>query len=517
MSKIFYVYLITNFKNTALYTGVTSDLEKRVFEHKNGTYEGFTKKYNCTKLVYFEVYSDSENAIRREKEIKGWVRKKKNSLINTKNPEWTDISECEYQFPTDSSAIHQNDMIISCHPEDHEGSEKDSSLTLFLKKGKDMFNEIKPPSYIADIAAIRSNLTKAKRIREEAGVEILLATKAFSMFSIFPMMAEYLDGTTASGLYEARLGATHFGKNVHTYSPAFTENDLTEILKYSNHIYFNSVPQLNRFAPMVRERCKDAVIGLRVNPRLSLVKNSALYDPSAPCSRFGVQKEELTPEVLKQVDILHFHNLCENMAQESLKLITHVSTEFGFALDKVSRVNLGGGHFYSHPDYDIAALIAALKALKSDHDVDITLEPGAAHVLNGGYLAATVLDVIEQGEHKIAILDASASTHMPDVLEVPYTPEIIGATITEQDAIGENTYILGGNTCMTGDVIGTYKFDAPLEIGQKLLFTDMMQYANVKNTTFNGVPLPDIAILHEDGRYEVVKSFGYEDFEERLS
>lgn len=376
---------------------------------------------------------------------------------------------------------------------------------------------IKTPAYVADMSAIRSNLEKARRIKEEAGVEILLATKAFSMFSVFPMMAEYLDGTTASGLYEARLGATHFGKNVHTYSPAYTEENLRETLKYSHHIYFNSVHQLQKFASLVWAAHKDAVVGLRVNPRLSLVKNSILYDPSAPCSRFGVQKEELTPEVLEQVDLLHFHNLCENLSDDSVKLINHVSTEFGFALEHVSKVNLGGGHFYSHPKYDIDALITALKKLKADHSVKITLEPGAAHVLNGGYMVSTVLDVVDQGEYKLAIIDASASTHMPDVLEVPYTPVIIDAKIMEAASTGENVYILGGNTCMTGDVIGTYRFDAPLTVGQKLIFTDMMQYANVKNNTFNGVPLPDIAILHEDGRYEVVKSFGYEDFEERLS
>lgn len=378
-------------------------------------------------------------------------------------------------------------------------------------------SNIKTPSYVADIAAIRKNLEKARRIKTEAGVEVLLATKAFSMFSVFPMMAEYLDGTTASGLYEARLGATHFGKNVHTYCPAYTEKDLIEILKYSGHIYFNSVNQLNRFAPMIREARKDAIIGLRVNPKLSLVKNSALYDPSAPCSRFGVHKEELTPQVLQQIDLLHFHNLCENLAQDSIKLINHIGDEFGFALQHVRRVNLGGGHYYSHPNYDIAALIAALKSFKSNHNIDVTLEPGGAHVYQGGYLVSTVLDVIEREEHNIVILDASASTHMPDVLEVPYTPEIIGAKIAEQGSkVGENIYTLGGNTCMTGDVIGTYQFDEPLRIGAKLIFTDMMQYANVKNTTFNGVPLPDIGILHEDGRYECVKSFGYNDFEERL-
>ena len=372
---------------------------------------------------------------------------------------------------------------------------------------------IQTPAYVADMAAIRTNLAIARKIKAAAEVEILLATKAFSMFSIFPAMREALDGTTASGLYEARLGYTHFGKNVHTYSPAYREDDLLNILNYSSHIYFNSVAQLKKFAPLVRKERHDAVIGLRVNPRLSLVKNSTLYDPSAPCSRFGVQKEELTKDVLKLVDILHFHNLCENMAGDSRKLINHVAKEFGFAIKKVKRVNFGGGHYYTHPEYDVDVLIRALRKFKKEFGVEITLEPGGAHVFRAGYLVASVLDIIEN-ERKIAILDASASTHMPDVLEVPYTPEIMGAG---KDGEKEFSYVLGGNTCMTGDVIGTYSFDAPLQVGQKLVFLDMMQYSMCKNTTFNGVPLPDIAVLHEDGRYQVVKRFGYADFEGRLS
>ncbi len=368
------------------------------------------------------------------------------------------------------------------------------------------------PAYVADVSVLRANLTKAKHIKDEAGIEIVLATKAFSMFSVFPIMRQYLDGTTASGLYEAKLGHDHFGKNVHTYSPAYTERDLRDILKYSSHIYFNSVHQLKQFAPMVRAARADAVIGLRVNPRLSLVKNSTLYDPSAPCSRFGVQKHELTDDVLALVDLLHFHNLCENMASDSVALINHITHEFGFALPHVTQVNLGGGHYYTHPDYKIDELIAALKAFKNQFNIKITMEPGGAHVFRAGYLVATVLDIIEN-EQKIAILDASASTHMPDVLEVPYTPDILNAGGANEKS---HTYILGGNTCMTGDIIGTYSFDEPLRMGQRLIFLDMMQYAMVKNTTFNGVPLPDIAILHEDGRYEVVKTFGYKDFEERL-
>ncbi|MGH1375500.1 MAG: carboxynorspermidine decarboxylase [Alphaproteobacteria bacterium] len=375
---------------------------------------------------------------------------------------------------------------------------------------------IQTPAYVADIAAIKRNLEIAQRIKREAGVKILLATKAFSQFSVFPFMKDALDGTTASGLYEARLGHTRFGKQVHVYSPAYTEKDLKEILNYAHHIYFNSVEQLKRFAPMVRAAHKGAVIGLRVNPRLSLVKNSALYDPSAPCSRFGVHKEELSDDVLEQVDLLHFHNLCENMAEDSIALIDHITQEFGAALSKVSRVNLGGGHFYSHPDFYVQSFTTRLRAFVKGFDIQVTLEPGAAHVLNGGYLVATVLDIIRRDE-SIAILDASASTHMPDVLEVPYTPEIIGAKIANKEEQAEHIYTLGGNTCMTGDVIGRYRFDKPLEIGQKLIFTDMMQYASVKNTTFNGMPLPDIGILHENGEYERVKRFDYTDFEERLS
>ncbi len=374
-------------------------------------------------------------------------------------------------------------------------------------------NPINTPAYVADIAAIKRNMATAKRIKDEAGVKVLLATKAFSMFSVFPFMRDTLDGTTASGLYEARLGATHFGKEVHTYSPAFTEGDLRECLQYTNHIYFNSISQLNRFSDMVHEIRTDAKIGLRVNPGLSLVKNSVLYDPSSPCSRFGIQHEELDDKALEKIDILHFHNLCENLAEDSVALIDHVSKKFGHALHKVKEVNLGGGHFINHPDYDVSKLINALKTFQQDFDIKVTMEPGGALVYDAGYLVSTVLDIM-QNEKQIAIIDGSASTHMPDVLEVPYRPNIINSAEAEEKA---HTYLLGGNTCMTGDIIGEYSFDKPLNIGDKLIFTDMMQYSFVKNTTFNGVPLPDLGILHENGEYELVKRFGYEDFEGRLS
>ncbi|MCB1651221.1 MAG: carboxynorspermidine decarboxylase [Alphaproteobacteria bacterium] len=372
---------------------------------------------------------------------------------------------------------------------------------------------IPTPAYVADIAAIKRNMEIAAHIKAETGCKILLATKAFAMPAVFPYMQGALDGTTASGLYEARLGAKHFGKEVHTYSPAYREEDLLATLEYSDHIYFNAAAQLKRFAPLVRAKKPQAKIGLRVNPQLSLVKNSALYDPSSQTSRFGVLASELTDEALKQIDILHFHNLCENMAEESARLITHISEKFETALRRMSRVNLGGGHYITHPDYKTDILIKALKDFQARFDLSVTLEPGGALVYNAGYLIGEVIDIIQRPGQNLAILDASASTHMPDVLEVPYRPNIIGSA---EDGEKPHTYLLGGNTCMTGDIIGTYSFDTPLEIGQKLAFTDMMQYSFVKNTTFNGVPLPDLGILHEDGRYEVIKRFGYDDFAARL-
>lgn len=370
----------------------------------------------------------------------------------------------------------------------------------------DALQTINTPAYVIDVASLKRNMKIMETIRKRAGVKILLATKAFATTAAFDYMRESLDGTTSSGLYEAYLGHAHFGKEVHTYSPAYSADELHEVLPYTDHIYFNSISQLQRFAPF----CKGKSIGLRVNAQFSQVTNCTLYDPSAPSSRFGVHKHELTNEVLDQLDMIHVHNLCENLATDSAKLIEHISTEFGFALKKVKTLNIGGGHFLTHPNYDINILISALKAIKVEHDIDVILEPGGAHVYNAGYMVSTVLDVIENRETPLAVLDTSASAHMPDVLEMPYTPGVANKN-------GKYKYILGGKTCMSGDVVGTFGFDNPLEVGSRVIFTDMLQYTMVKNTTFNGLPLPDIGILYEDGSYELVKSFSYADFEERLS
>lgn len=373
---------------------------------------------------------------------------------------------------------------------------------------------IATPVYVADIAAIKRNLALAAKIKAEAGVKIMLATKAFSQFSVFPYMKDVLDGNTASGLYEAKLGHKYFGGEIHTYSPAFDDREIEELIPITTHLYFNSVSQMQRFLPRVKALRPDIKIGLRVNPQISLVKNSALYDPSAPNSRFGAKKADLTDEVMAQLDMLHFHNLCENPAEDSEALMNHLTENFAPYLEKISHVNLGGGHYFTKPGYDLPRLINALKKFKARFNLELTLEPGGALVYDAGYLVTRVLDIFESGNQRMAVLDTSASAHMPDVLEVPYRPPLL-----ESGEAGEkaHTYTLGGRTCMTGDVIGDYSFDAPLNIGDVLVFADMAQYAMVKNTTFNGVPLPAIGILHEDGQYEHVKSFGYEAFADRLS
>ncbi len=370
---------------------------------------------------------------------------------------------------------------------------------------------IATPAYVADVAALKANATIAARIKQATGCQMLLALKAWSQFSLFDVFRDTLDGTTASGLFEAQLGHRHFGKAVHAYSPAFTADEIAALVPICSHVYFNSVDQMRRFAPAFRAAHGDkAVIGLRVNPGLSLVKNSDLYDPSRPGSRFGVQPHELTDEVLAEINLLHIHNLCENLSNDSVTLIEHVMEHFAPALACVKYINFGGGHYITHPDYDVDALCDAIKNIQTTFNLTVILEPGGALVYQGGYLVSTVLDVIHNDDI-IAILDTSATCHMPDVLEVPYRPTVWG-----DDDAHPHRVVLTGKTCLTGDVIGTYHFAKPLKAGDKIVFADMMQYAMVKNTTFNGLPLPDIGAV-ENGEYRLIKRFGYEDFEGRLS
>ena len=372
---------------------------------------------------------------------------------------------------------------------------------------------ITTPAYVVDMAVLKRNMATAAHIRSSAGCRILLAMKAFALPAVFPMMKGALDGTTASGLYEARLGREEFGKEVHVYAPAYTEDNLRRLVKVADHIYFNSHDQIRSFLPMVRAEGTDKKVGIRINPGYSKATlGRHLYDPCSPCSRFGVLHGDLDRLPWDEIDTLHAHALCESLDDGSAGLISHIAREFGPYIRRVKAVNIGGGHFINKAGYDTQALINAIRDFRSIFPVEVILEPGSGLVVDAGYLVASVLDIVHN-EKDIAILDASASCHMPDVLEVPYTPPLYGAA---SPGVHPHSYILSGNTCMAGDIIGEYSFEEPLKAGDKLVFGDMLQYSFVKNNTFNGTPLPDLALLHEDGRYEVVRRFGYNDFKGRL-
>ena len=367
------------------------------------------------------------------------------------------------------------------------------------------------PAYVLDVAALKRNLETVARIKRESGARILLATKAWAMPDAFPLMRDVLDGSTASGEYEARMGREDFGKEVHVYAPAYSPGEVERLTAYADHIYFNSPEQIARFGAIAK--AAGAKIGVRINPGYSnATLGGALYDPCAPCSRFGTTRQQIDELPWNDIDIFHAHALCESMADGSVGLIEHIAREFAPYIRKVKAVNFGGGHFINKPGYDVDKLIAAIKAFRSEFGVEVFLEPGGGIVVDAGYLVSTVIG-LHWNERNLAILDTSASCHMPDVLEVPYTPAIIGTVAPGVDA---HTYVLGGKTCMTGDVIGEYSFPEPLKVGSRIVFTDMMQYSFVKNTTFNGTPRPDLAILDEDGNYRVVRSFGYEDYRSQL-
>jgi carboxynorspermidine decarboxylase len=372
--------------------------------------------------------------------------------------------------------------------------------------------DMRTPAYVLDVAALKRNLAIAARIRREAGAKVLLATKAWAMPAAFPLLRDVLDGTTASGEYEARLGREEFGKEVHVYAPAYTQDEVVSLVGLADHIYFNSPEQIARFLPIVKRK-PGIHVGIRVNPGYSnATLGGALYDPCAPFSRFGTVTADLDQIPWGEIDILHVHALCESLHDGSVGLIRHVAREFAPYLSRVKAVNFGGGHFVGKPGYDVAALIDAIRAFRTECGIEVILEPGAGLVVDAGYLVASVIG-LHRNEKDIAILDASASCHMPDVLEVPYRPPIIGAS---EPGRLPHSYILGGKTCMTGDVIGEYSFAEPLAVGDRLIFGDMMQYSFVKNTTFNGTPLPDLAVLEEDGSYRVIRTLGYEAFRERL-
>ena len=372
------------------------------------------------------------------------------------------------------------------------------------------------PCFVVDEVAIEKNLKILDRVQQESGAKVLLALKAFSLFRLAPLVSRYLTGTCASGLYEAQLGHEEFGKEVHTFAAAYTERDLREILKISHHVVFNSFGQWQRFqalAEQVKSERQQLSYGLRINP-LHSEGATPLYDPCAPGSRLGIRVSAFSGQDLTGISGLHFHTLCEQGFGPLDRTLDAVEQQFGDTLHHMKWVNFGGGHHITAPGYDVDGLIARIQAFQKRYNVQVYLEPGEAIAIHSGVLVSEVLDITRNG-CDIAILDTSATCHMPDILEMPYRADIFDAGEANEK---EHTYRLGGQTCLAGDVMGDYSFDSPLEIGQRLIFDDMAHYTMVKTNTFNGIALPAIALWNsETDDIRVVKEFGYQDFKERLS
>jgi carboxynorspermidine decarboxylase len=371
------------------------------------------------------------------------------------------------------------------------------------------FLSIPTPFYYVDEQLLIKNLELLRSVINKTGCRILLAQKAFSMFSLYPLIGKYLHGTTASGLFEAKLGREEMGGETHIFSPAYKKEDFDEILSVCGHIIFNSFNQWQMFKDKALTAKREC--GIRLNPECS-TGSHAIYDPCSPGSRLGVTKKNFRPELLDGISGFHFHTLCEQNADALNTTLKAVESGFGQWLHGMKWLNIGGGHHITRPDYDINLLISCINGLREKYKLDVYIEPGEAVVLNTGFFTASVLEVVENGI-PTAILDASAACHMPDVLEMPYRPEITGAGMP-----GEKPYLyrLGGCTCLAGDIFGDYSFGKPLEPGQRLTFCDMAHYSMVKNNTFNGMPLPSIAVKKASGEYAVVKKFCYGDFKGRL-
>lgn len=399
---------------------------------------------------------------------------------------------------------------------------------------KALFASLPTPAYVIDQERLRENGQVLAALAERTGCKVLLAQKAFSNYDFYPLLAPYLAGTEASGLYEARLGKEEMPQGeVHVFCGAYRADEFEELLQYADHIVFNSIHQLKAFGPQGREAGKS--LGLRINPQCSTQEGHAIYDPCAPGSRMGVTQDvwdkEMDEATLELLDGLHFHTLCEQNSDDLKTTLAAVEEKFGDILPKMKWLNMGGGHHITRPDYDLNTLEACIRHAQQAWGVTVYLEPGEAVALNAGYFVSRVLDIVENGGTKIAILDASAACHMPDVLEMPYRPNLLALEDGELRLAGENgekawTCRLAGKSCLAGDVIGEYSFAAPLKAGDRLIFTDMAIYSMVKTTTFNGLRLPSIGSLAADldaadpaatARFRLVRRFGYEDFKTRLS
>ena len=384
------------------------------------------------------------------------------------------------------------------------------------RNAPDCFASLRTPCYVVDEERLEANGKILAAVAEHTGCRILLAQKAFSNYDFYPLLAPYLAGTEASGLYEARLGAEEMpGKEVHVFCAAYREDEFEELLRYADHIVFNSVNQLRQFGKAAKEAGKS--IGLRINPECSTQEGHAIYDPCAPGSRLGVTREvwnrEMTDDLLDLLDGLHFHTLCEQDADALETTLAAAEIRFGDVLPRMKWLNMGGGHHITREDYDVSRLENLLRRTREKWNLQVYLEPGEAVALNAGYLVTTVLDVTENSGIRTAALDASAACHMPDVIEMPYTPPLLNG---EAEGPETGRFRLAGPTCLAGDVIGEYSLDAEPRPGDRLVFGDMAIYTTCKNNTFNGMPLPDIYAMNRDGEFTKLTGFGYEDFKGRL-
>ena len=363
------------------------------------------------------------------------------------------------------------------------------------------------PSYLVYEELLEKNLRILADVAEDTGAKVLLAQKCFSMYHYYPLIGRYLSGTTASGIHEARLSQEEMGKENHVFKPAYEENEIPRLAAICDHIVFNSFAQWERFGAAAR--AAGASCGIRINPERS-TQEHAIYDPCAPNSRLGVKIADFRADLLEGIDGLHFHTLCEQGADALAATLEAVEEKFGKYLYGMKWLNFGGGHHITREGYDIPLLKRLIRHVQDTYDVAVYLEPGEAVALNAGFLVAEVLDVQTDGN---VILNTSAACHMPDVIEMPYRPPVIGAGEAGEKA---HTYTLAGPTCLAGDTIGTYSFDVPLNVGDRVVFGDMAIYTMVKNNTFNGMPLPNIIAVAPNGDWEIVREFGYDDFKMRL-
>ncbi|WP_428026971.1 carboxynorspermidine decarboxylase [Arcobacter sp.] len=371
------------------------------------------------------------------------------------------------------------------------------------------FEELPSPCFVCEEELLKKNLELLKKVQDEAGIKILLALKGFALYSTFDLCKEYLQGCCASGLHEALLASKEFGREVHTYSPAFKEEEVDEIVSISNHIVFNSISQLKQFE---HKAIGKTSIGLRVNPEFSSVEVD-LYNPCGAFSRLGITRKNFDKDAISNVDGLHFHALCEQNVDALEGALSNFEEKFGEFLPQMKWVNFGGGHHITRADYDVNSLIQLLKEFKNRYPhLVVYMEPGEAVGWKTGYLTATVLDIVNNGMD-IAILDTSAEAHMPDTLAMPYRADIRNSA---EINVKKYNYRFGGNTCLAGDIIGDYSFDEPLKVGDRIILEDMIHYTMVKTTTFNGIKLPSIAIKKSDGCYQIVKNFGYNEYKSRL-